>query len=74
MDVVSINRYYGWYDQSGHISAIRPDFSNYIESWYATRKKPMVITEYGAGAVAGLHKVRMKATLYVYITFSMSVI
>ncbi len=58
MDVISINRYYGWYLIPGILDSIPQELSQELDSWYATHKKPMLITEYGAGAVAGMHKVR----------------
>lgn len=57
MDVISINRYYAWYKDAGHIETIKTAFSYDLDQWYATHKKPMLITEYGAGAVAGIHEV-----------------
>lgn len=57
MDVISINRYFGWYLNAGHLETIQPSFSYDLDQWYATHKKPMLITEYGAGAIAGIHEV-----------------
>ena len=57
MDVISINRYFGWYSNGGHPETVQPAFSYNLDQWYSTHKKPMLITEYGAGAVAGIHEV-----------------
>ena len=57
MDVVAFNHYYGWYDNPGQTYDIVRSLSDLIERWYAKHKKPVMITEYGAGAIAGLHKV-----------------
>ncbi len=57
MDVISINRYYGWYYNPGHLDTIKPSFAHELDIWYATHKKPMLITEYGAGTISGIHTV-----------------
>ena len=57
MDVICINRYFGWYSNPGHLETIQPSFSDELDQWYAIHKKPMMITEYGAGAIAGIHEV-----------------
>ena len=54
MDVVFINRYYGWYNLSGDLEAAK--FAMRMElDWWADRGKPVVLSEYGADTVAGLH-------------------
>lgn len=58
MDVVSFNRYFGWYANSGYIPWIEPGLSAEIENWYNTHQKPLLMTEYGAAAIEGFHKVR----------------
>lgn len=58
MDVVSFNRYNGWYNDPGYTVGIEKALSAEIEGWYNTYHKPVLITEYGAGAIAGIHKVR----------------
>ena len=57
MDVICINRYYGWYQDQGHPEAITMGLSYELSLWYAKHGKPMMITEYGAGTIAGFHKV-----------------
>ena len=54
MDVVFINRYYGWYNLSGDLEAAK--FALRMElDWWADKGKPMVLSEFGADTVAGLH-------------------
>lgn len=55
MDVVCINRYYGWYNLSGDLDAACYAFNKELDFW-SEQKKPVIITEYGADAVAGLHR------------------
>ena len=50
-------RYFGWYSDTGHTELITRQTVNDLRHWHNVRKKPMVITEYGADTVAGLHQV-----------------
>ncbi len=64
MDVVSFNRYYGWYpyptyNDPGYTGAIRDVLSKEIELWHIKHNRPVMLSEYGADAVAGLRKVRV---------------
>ncbi len=55
MDVVCINRYYGWYNLSGDLNAAAYAFNIELDFWQE-QNKPVILTEYGADAVAGLHR------------------
>ncbi len=54
MDVVCINRYYGWYNLSGDLDAACYGLNIELDFW-EQQGKPVMITEYGADAVAGIH-------------------
>ena len=54
MDVVLINRYYGWYNLSGDLDAACYAFRKELD-WWADRNKPIILSEYGADTIAGLH-------------------
>ncbi|MBQ9010422.1 MAG: beta-glucuronidase [Clostridia bacterium] len=54
MDIVFINRYYGWYNLSGDLETARYAFRMELD-WWADKGKPMVLSEYGADTIAGLH-------------------
>ena len=54
MDVVLINRYYGWYNLSGDLEAAKYAFRTELD-WWETVRKPMILSEYGADTIAGLH-------------------
>ena len=54
MDVVFINRYYGWYNLSGDLEAARYALRMEL-NWWADRGKPVVLSEYGADTIPGLH-------------------
>ncbi|KIH70181.1 beta-glucuronidase [Salinicoccus roseus] len=58
VDVLAMNRYYGWYTQSGDLEdakiALESEFQHYAKSH---PDKPIIMTEYGADTVAGFHAV-----------------
>lgn len=54
MDVICMNRYYGWYIFPGNLDAAKQALTHEMEYW-KTKNKPVIITEYGADTVAGLH-------------------
>jgi beta-glucuronidase len=53
-DVLMINRYYGWYRSPGDLEQAEIELERELAKW-AEQGKPIVMTEYGADAVAGLH-------------------
>ncbi|WP_030015845.1 beta-glucuronidase [Curtobacterium sp. S6] len=56
-DVLMLNRYYGWYENSGDIEGARKVLRAELEAWDKQYGKPTLMTEYGADTVAGLHSV-----------------
>ena len=54
-DVLCLNRYYGWYVQSGDLSAARKVLIDELNGWQNKLHKPIIITEYGTDTMAGLH-------------------
>lgn len=55
-DVICLNRYYGWYMMGGfEMRNAGKAFARELAGW-ATEGKPIIITEYGADTMAGLHK------------------
>lgn len=54
MDIVCINRYYGWYNLSGDLDAACGGLAQELDFW-AEQHKPVMMSEYGADTVAGLH-------------------
>ena len=55
MDVVCLNRYYGWYNLGGDLNAACYALNMEMQFW-AEQGKPVMFTEYGADAVAGIHQ------------------
>ena len=56
VDVICINRYYGWYHDPGHLEVIQLQLKRELEGFRSLYKKPIIITEYGADTVSGLHR------------------
>lgn len=54
MDVVCINRYYGWYNLSGDLDAACYALNQELDFWQE-QNKPVMMTEYGADAIPGVH-------------------
>ncbi len=54
MDVICMNRYYGWYIFGGDLDAAKQAMTIEMEYW-KEKKKPVIITEYGVDTVPGLH-------------------
>ena len=54
-DVVMINRYYGWYVEPGDLDAAERGLEAELQAWAATHGKPIIVTEYGADTMSGLH-------------------
>ena len=53
-DVLMLNRYYGWYVNTGDLPGAEKAWLDELEGW-ASEDKPIIITEYGADTLAGLH-------------------
>ncbi|MFD4421808.1 beta-glucuronidase [Agromyces sp. NPDC058484] len=56
-DVLCLNRYYGWYIDTGDLEAAEAHLEAELRGWEAMYGKPIIMTEYGADTVAGLHSV-----------------
>lgn len=58
VDVLALNRYYGWYVDGGDLENAKVNLRKELNGWRERcPKKPIVMTEYGADTVAGLHDV-----------------
>jgi len=55
VDVIGINRYWGWYLDPGDLSFVDYQFSLELKGWYERFGKPVMVTEYGADCIAGMH-------------------
>ena len=54
-DVVCINRYWGWYAQSGEIDKGAAVLNQEIDGLYAALKKPIIVSEFGVDTFPGMH-------------------
>lgn len=56
VDVLCLNRYYGWYTQTGDLEAAKEALRTELDGWSEKQPhKPIMFTEYGADTVAGMH-------------------
>ncbi|BCS24385.1 uncharacterized protein APUU_40829A [Aspergillus puulaauensis] len=57
-DVVCLNRYYGWYIQTGDLAEAEAALEKELHGWVEKfPQKPIIFTEYGADTLAGLHSI-----------------
>ncbi|PYH85287.1 beta-glucuronidase [Aspergillus uvarum CBS 121591] len=56
-DVICLNRYFGWYKHTGELDMAEEALYEELSGWQDKFGKPMIITEYGADSLAGLHAV-----------------
>ena len=57
VDVICINRYYGWYEEHGDLKYIKTMLNKELNMWFDEYHKPIIITEYGADTIEGLHSI-----------------
>jgi beta-glucuronidase len=56
-DIIMLNRYYGWYAHTGDLAAAERALEAELNAWAAKLAKPIIITEYCADTLPGLHAV-----------------
>lgn len=54
-DIICLNRYYGWYTNPGDMPGAIKILSGEMDKIHAQFAKPIVMTEFGADAIAGNH-------------------
>jgi len=56
VDVLALNRYYGWYTAGGRLDVAKALLRAELEGWTKVApEKPIMFTEYGADTIAGFH-------------------
>lgn len=60
LDFISFNRYNGWYSNPGRLDMITQNVIEEATEWHEKHNKPVLISEYGADTMIGLHLVRIK--------------
>lgn len=57
-DVLCLNRYFGWYSETGQINEAEAELEKELRGWQEKYpQKPIIMSEYGADTIAGLHSV-----------------
>jgi len=54
-DVLCLNRYYSWYSDSGHLELVEMQALKSLAYWAQRWNKPLLMSEFGADSIAGLH-------------------
>lgn len=57
LDIISFNRYNGWYQNPGKLNMITSRVVDEAMSWYNKHNKPVLMSEYGCDTIEGLHLV-----------------
>ncbi|MGG4146721.1 beta-glucuronidase [Paenibacillus algorifonticola] len=58
VDVLCLNRYYGWYVEGGEWEIAKSRLRQELQGWMKRcPEKPIIMTEYGADTIAGFHDV-----------------
>ncbi len=55
VDVISVNRYFGWYTEPGRIAEGAAAFAAELDSLHERFSRPILVSEFGADALAGHH-------------------
>ena len=56
-DIVCLNRYAGWYTESGRIDEGCAKLSRELDDLHAAFQKPIIMTEFGADTIPGCHAI-----------------
>ena len=56
-DVILLNRYYGWYLNNGDLASAEQALEKELREWEAKFSKPIIVTEYGADTMPGVHSI-----------------
>jgi len=55
LDILCLNRYYGWYTNSGQIEEGCKDLSEELDKYHKKYSKPIILSEFGADTIPGWH-------------------
>ncbi|MEW6507347.1 MAG: beta-glucuronidase [Bacteroidota bacterium] len=56
-DIITLNRYYGWYEYPGNLEEAINILSSEMDLIYKKYKRPIMFTEFGVDTVAGYHSI-----------------
>jgi len=58
VDIICLNRYYGWYVQTGDLDSAAKTLKNELKAWEEKYPdKPILFTEFGADTLSGFHSI-----------------
>ena len=57
VDVICLNRYYGWYYDHGDMSVVFRDTKAELEKFFNGFNKPLIMSEFGVDTIEGLHAI-----------------
>src|SRR5699024_8890291 len=58
VDILCINRYYGWYIDHGDLETAIPKLTEELEKWHEKYPdKPIMFSEFGVDTISGLHSI-----------------
>jgi hypothetical protein len=63
VDVVSFNRYNGWYVNGGNLDVVPLSVVAEATAWHEKFNKPVIMQEYGGDTLEGLHFVRRRINI-----------
>lgn len=55
VDVIGLNRYYGWYEHNGDLGVVMDMFKSEMEDFHEKFGKPILMAEFGADTIEGVH-------------------
>ena len=55
LDLMCLNRYYGWYSESGQLDLGVSRLAEEIDAMHEKFRKPLIMTEFGADSIPGYH-------------------
>lgn len=65
LDIISFNRYNAWYHNPGRLDSITNRVIAEAEAWHRKYNKPVLMTEYGADTMPGLHEVSYRVIIWI---------
>jgi beta-glucuronidase len=57
LDVMCLNRYWGWYVDTGDLVSAEKHLEDDLRNWADKFGKPIIMTEYGADTMPGVHSI-----------------
>ena len=55
IDIICVNYYFSWYTTPGRLDVLEHQLEHVLTKWNELYGKPIIMAEYGAGAVVGFH-------------------